>query len=46
MPHRRYQGKTGVILGVRGKSYEVKVKLGDKEKILVIRPEHLAPVLA
>lgn len=44
MPHRRYHGKTGEVLGKRGKSYIVRVYLGDKEKILFIRPEHLKPV--
>jgi large subunit ribosomal protein L21e len=41
MPHRRYHGRTGVILGRRGLSYIVKVMAGDKEKILFVRPEHL-----
>lgn len=44
MPHRRYHGKTGEVLGKRGRCYAVKVTLGDKEKILFIRPEHLKPV--
>ncbi len=43
MPHRRYHGKTGVVVGKRGKCYIVKVMLGDKEKILFVRPEHLRP---
>jgi large subunit ribosomal protein L21e len=43
MPHRRYHGKTGVIVGKRGRAYIVKVYLGDKEKTLFIRPEHLRP---
>lgn len=44
MPHRRYHGKTGVIIGKRGKCYIVSVMLGDKEKTLFIRPEHLRPL--
>ncbi|MEM0001379.1 MAG: 50S ribosomal protein L21e [Desulfurococcaceae archaeon] len=44
MPHRRYHGKTGEILGKRGRCYIVKVMLGDKEKIIFVRPEHLKPV--
>lgn len=44
MPHRRYHGKTGVIVGKRGKCYMVKVSVGGKEKLLFIRPEHLRPV--
>lgn len=43
MPHRRYHGKTGVIVGKRGKAYIVKVNLGEKKKTLFIRPEHLRP---
>ena len=43
MPHRRYHGKTGVVLGKRGKAYIVEVYLGDKRKELFIRPEHLRP---
>lgn len=46
MPHRRYIGKTGEIVGKRGKCYVVKVVLGDKEKILFLRPEHLKPVVS
>ncbi len=43
MPHRRYHGKTGIIVGKRGRAYIVKVYLGDKEKTLFVRPEHLRP---
>jgi len=43
MPHRRYQGKVGVIVGKRGRAYEVKVTLGNKEKLIIVRPEHLIP---
>lgn len=43
MPHRRYHGKTGVVIGTRGRCYIVKVMLGDKEKTLFVRPEHLRP---
>ena len=46
MPHRRYHGKTGVVIGKRGKAYIVSVYLGDKEKILFVRPEHLRPAKA
>ncbi|BDB97688.1 50S ribosomal protein L21e [Saccharolobus caldissimus] len=43
MPHRRYQGKVGRIIGKRGRAYEISVKVGSKEKILIVRPEHLSP---
>lgn len=41
MPHRRYQGKVGKIIGKRGRAYLVSVTLGDKEKVIIVRPEHL-----
>ena len=41
MPHRRYHGRTGVIVGIRGRCYEVDVKLGNAKKMLIIGKEHL-----
>ena len=43
MPHRRYHGKTGTIIGRRGKAYLVEVYLGRKRKTIIVRPEHLTP---
>ena len=43
MPHRRYHGKTGIVVGRRGRAYIVQVRLGGKVKTLFIRPEHLRP---
>lgn len=43
MPHRRYHGKIGVIVGKRGRSYEVTVTQGDEIKEVIVRPEHLQP---
>ena len=45
MPHRRYHGKIGTIRDKRGRSYIVEVKVGGKEKTLIVRPEHLEPWL-
>ncbi|MCS7097279.1 MAG: 50S ribosomal protein L21e [Candidatus Methanomethylicia archaeon] len=45
MPHRRYHGKIGIIIGRRGKAYMIKVNLGDKEKLIITRPEHIKPVV-
>lgn len=42
-PHRRYQGKTGVIIGKRGRAYLIEVFIGDKRKILITTPEHFKP---
>lgn len=41
MPHRRYHGRTGVIVGIRGRCFEVEVKLGNDKKMLIIGKEHL-----
>jgi len=43
MPHRRYQGKVGVIVRKRGRSYVVNVTQGDAVKEIIVRPEHLEP---
>ena len=42
MPHRRYHGKIGEVLGKRGRAYVVGVRLGNKQKILTILPDHLS----
>ena len=41
MPHRRYHGRTGVIVGIRGRCFEVEVKIGNAKKMLIIGREHL-----
>ncbi len=43
MPHRRYIGKVGTIIGRRGRAYIVEVYLGNKRKELIVLPEHLRP---
>jgi len=43
MPHRRYQGKVGVIVQKRGMAYVVNVTQGDAVKEIIVRPEHLEP---
>ncbi|HML02429.1 MAG TPA: 50S ribosomal protein L21e [Candidatus Bathyarchaeia archaeon] len=44
MPHRRYQGKIGVVLNKRGRAYTVRVPQGNATKEITVRPEHLMPV--
>jgi len=41
MPHSRYKGKVGVVIGKRGKSYIISLRVGGKEKKIISRPEHL-----
>ena len=43
MPHRRYHGRTGVVVGKRGRGVLVDISLGKATKSLIIRPEHLRP---
>ena len=44
MPHIRFKGAAGVVLGRKGDSYMVEVKIGGKKKTIFARPEHLVPV--
>lgn len=44
MPHKRYHGMTGTIIGKRGSCYLIEAFLGDKRKVIIARPEHLRPV--
>lgn len=41
MPHRRFHGLTGRVVGYRGNVVEVQVKHGRKEKLLLVHPAHL-----
>ncbi|HUV25289.1 MAG TPA: 50S ribosomal protein L21e [Methanomassiliicoccales archaeon] len=41
MPHPRFHGKTGTVVGNQGKAFVVKVRDGNKLKTVVSRPEHL-----
>lgn len=41
MPHPRFQGSTGVVVGKRGRAYIVEIRDGGMKKLLFVRPEHL-----
>ena len=41
MPHRRFHGKTGTILGQRGRAWVLEVRDGDTRKMIIARPQHL-----
>jgi large subunit ribosomal protein L21e len=41
LPHRRYYGKTGTVIGIRGRCYEVEVSLGKSKKMLILSKDHL-----
>jgi len=40
-PHVRFQGRTGTVSGMQGRSYLLDVNDGGKKKQLIVRPEHL-----
>ena len=44
MPHRRYHGRIAVIKEKRGRAYVIKLKIGSKDKNLIVRPEHIKPM--
>ena len=41
MYHPRFMGKSGIVLGKRGRCYEISIKDGQKEKVLIVHPIHL-----
>ncbi|HDN74300.1 50S ribosomal protein L21e [Archaeoglobales archaeon] len=41
MPHPRFQGRTGLVIGRRGSAYLIRIRDGGKDKTLIVRPEHL-----
>lgn len=46
MPHRRFQGKVGIVENRRGQAYLVNVTQGKAVKEIIVRPEHLEPFKA
>lgn len=43
MPHHRFHGLTGKILGKRGGAYLVEVRVGNAKKQVFALPAHLKP---
>jgi len=44
MPHRRFQGKVGVVEKVGRRALTVKVNIGNKEKSVTARLNHVKPI--
>lgn len=40
-PHRHFYGRTGTVVGIRGRCYEVKVNDLGKMKMIIIGKEHI-----
>ena len=41
MPHPRFHGKTGTIIGQRGRAWLLTIKDGNATKMVISRPQHL-----
>ncbi|MBP1929722.1 large subunit ribosomal protein L21e [Methanolinea mesophila] len=41
MPNRRFHGKTGTVMGQRGRAWVLSIRDGDKDKVVIARPQHL-----
>lgn len=41
IPHPRFQGRSGKVVGKQGRAYFVGVMDGGKEKRILVNPEHL-----
>ncbi|MEM7826791.1 MAG: 50S ribosomal protein L21e [Candidatus Aenigmatarchaeota archaeon] len=41
IPHPKFQGRTGVVIGKRGNAYIVEVKDLNTKKQIIVNPEHL-----
>lgn len=41
MPFPKFTGKVGEVTGKRGASYIVKIRVGNAERQIISRPEHL-----
>lgn len=46
MPHRRFQGKVGIIKEVRRRSLVLDVPIGGKTKTIMVRLEHVKPMVS
>lgn len=41
MPHPRFHGRTGTVVGQRGRAWILEIRDGGKDKIVIARPQHL-----
>jgi large subunit ribosomal protein L21e len=44
MAHSRFHGLVGVVTGKQGDAFVLDVMHGNKQKVLVVRAEHLKPL--
>jgi large subunit ribosomal protein L21e len=43
-PHPRFHGTTGVVVGARGRSYVLEIRVGGMLKKVIVYPAHLTKV--
>ncbi len=43
-PHHRFQGRTGVIVGMQGDCYKLLIRDGKIYKTLIVHPVHLKKI--
>lgn len=46
MPHRRFQGKVGVVEAIGRRALRIRVKVGEKDKVVMARLAHVRPLSA
>jgi large subunit ribosomal protein L21e len=44
-PHRRFQGRMGIVKDVGKRIVKISVMLGGKQKILQVKPNHIKPLV-
>ena len=44
IPHPRFNGRIGTVVGIQGRAYYVKFTDGGKDKRVLVTPEHLRRV--
>ena len=43
LPHPKFQGLTGEVIGKRGRAYMVRIRDINKFKVLLLKAQHLKP---
>jgi large subunit ribosomal protein L21e len=41
MPYKAFHGKTGTVIGTRGRCFEVEIKIGNSKKKIIVGKPHL-----
>lgn len=44
IPHPRFNGRAGKVVGSQGRAYFIEVRDGSKLKKVLVNPEHIKPI--